>query len=858
MSDSPTCEFCEKKGLPIFPARFAIAPTSASTPRASGKMLPLGCDYSVIDLGAHAQYTVRMLRSGYLYMYNEALKRWSAWFVTEGGYFMPFEPRQCVDPGYLKGREPCSREGHREIASCITISSPKLATNVWLSFSDVEWTPRVLDLHDDSSYRAKHMQKLNVKELLTGKLPAGQPVEKIAQLVTTVAEYGDGPVAKEMEFSAVTWQGRSERADEVVAAAEALNPGKGLIVALDDPAGIAMDLSLLMKHLEGRFLDRDKRIYRKTINAYLNEIEVQIKEGAQRKRLFDAMDERDYRNGPMAPTLFPATRRAYQISTSRALADFDSADQLEKVAHTAWERYAKKLDQNQNTAGKTEREAWQQAFIDEYSGFDKQYIAPLADAHVAWMQSATMACYAETNYDDQNIESGLSFVQIMTLCVVGTGDKRQCQELYTRWLNEQPGRKGNLLLEAMVYKQASLRDQIVEAGNSVTWEQLPWDKLNSGFDNVVKGLGAADPDVLGKLLACLAGSIAAVLKDAATKPKVHAGLVAIGVASKKPVIRVEVTGGKKAFREALVRQILKAQGAKVRDYHAIHRAVAAEMRRMEVYGVPMRGVDTKHWLLMVDPEQVRNLPSGLSRQARAQWLAKSLRTPEQIEALDLQSLNSQIKNAESQLKSTAGYHAPMAFAVVGVIANAVAFSSVNDDLKGSMKHKYAEMYRRWWAQGAQLVGAIGEAIETAIARGLIGNLNLLKGITLLTGAKFIKIGLGVGGAIAMSLFDWWRAGQEFSEGNWSGFSAYFVSGILGIGIVIALFASSGVGLVVLALLAIGWAFVMTVLVDDDLQDWMERCAWGRLTADRYNDFDAEIIELEKATGLQLRKPIEAR
>ncbi|MCZ4304009.1 hypothetical protein O4G98_04630 [Zoogloeaceae bacterium G21618-S1] len=794
-----------------------------------------------------------MLRSGYLYLYNEALKRWSAWFVTEGGYFMPFEVQQCLAPGYLKGREPCSREGHREIASCITISSPKLATDVWLAFSDVQWTAAVLDRHNDAGYRARYMRKLNVPKLLAGQLPAGEPVKKIAELGSTVAEYASASVAKAFAFSPASWQARAAQTEQVIAAAESLNPGKGVIVALHDPAGIAMDLSALMKHLEQAFLDRDKRNYRKTINAYLNEIEAQIKEGAQRKRLFDAMDERDYRGGPMAPTLFPATRMAYHTSTSHALAEFDSAEQLEKVADAAWERYAKKLEQNRNASGKTEREAWQQAFIDQYARFDKNYIAPLADAHVAWMQSGIMASYADTHYDDKDIESGLSFVQIMVLCVAGTGDKRQCQELYTRWLNEAPGRKGNLLLEALVYKQSALSQQIIDVSNSVTWEQLPWDKLNSGFDTVVKGLKVGTPDVLGRLVACLAGSIASILGSAAQKPKVHAGLVAIGVASKKPVIRVEVTGGKKAFREALVRQILKAQGAQVRDYHAIHRAVAAEMRRMEVYGVPMRGVDTRHWLLMVDPEQVRGVPAGLSRQARAQWLAKSLRTPEQIEALDLQRLNDQIGNAETRIKAAAGYHAPMAFAVVGVIANAVAFSSVNDDLKGSMNHKYAEMYRRWYAQGAQLVGAIGEAIEAAIARGLIGNLNLLKGITLLTAAKFLKIGLGIGGAIAMALFDLWRAGDELSEGSWTGFVAYGVSSALGFYIAFLLFSSSGVGLVVWVVVAIGWAFVMTVLVDDDLQDWMERCVWGKLSADRYNDFNTEVIELEKATGLQLRQ-----
>lgn len=36
-------------------------------------------------------------------------------------------------------------------------------------------------------------------------------------------------------------------------------------------------------------------------------------------------------------------------------------------------------------------------------------------------------------------------------------------------------------------------------------------------------------------------------------------------------------------------------------------AASTEMRSMEVYGAPMRGVETKHWLLMIGPERVRSL-----------------------------------------------------------------------------------------------------------------------------------------------------------------------------------------------------------------------------------------------------------
>jgi hypothetical protein len=41
--------------------------------------------------------------------------------------------------------------------------------------------------------------------------------------------------------------------------------------------------------------------------------------------------------------------------------------------------------------------------------------------------------------------------------------------------------------------------------------------------------------------------------------------------------------------------------------------------------------------------------------------------------------------------------------------------------------------------------------------------------------------------------------------------------------------------------------IMTALVDNSIQDWMERCKWGILTNQRYNSFESEMAELKAAT-----------
>ena len=78
----PKCAFCDKVGLLLMPARYAIAPLAMGLPSISAPMKVEDIAQSVgkgkkqdVTLHGSAQYTARLLRSGYLYVYDEKRDR---------------------------------------------------------------------------------------------------------------------------------------------------------------------------------------------------------------------------------------------------------------------------------------------------------------------------------------------------------------------------------------------------------------------------------------------------------------------------------------------------------------------------------------------------------------------------------------------------------------------------------------------------------------------------------------------------------------------------------------------------------------------------------------------------------------
>ena len=65
----PVCDFCDKRGLPVLLVRQAVAAPGGGAP-------PWAPPFASSDTGSEAPYTARLLRSGYVYVFDEARHRW--------------------------------------------------------------------------------------------------------------------------------------------------------------------------------------------------------------------------------------------------------------------------------------------------------------------------------------------------------------------------------------------------------------------------------------------------------------------------------------------------------------------------------------------------------------------------------------------------------------------------------------------------------------------------------------------------------------------------------------------------------------------------------------------------------------
>lgn len=104
------CNYCDKKGLLIYPVRYAVASPcgAAGVPGLSGNFR---IENGPQQIG-EARYTLRALRAGYLYTYDERRGRFKAYVVMPTGHLWNFPlhyraphpsriPFSCVEPGEI-------------------------------------------------------------------------------------------------------------------------------------------------------------------------------------------------------------------------------------------------------------------------------------------------------------------------------------------------------------------------------------------------------------------------------------------------------------------------------------------------------------------------------------------------------------------------------------------------------------------------------------------------------------------------------------------------------------------------------------------------------------------------------------
>ena len=835
----PSCEFCDKRGLPVLPVRYAIAPKTAGAPEtrtldADGKALP--------SLGDHAHYTRRLLRNGYLYVYDEARKRWEGYFITDSAHFMRFQVGKPVPSAFTGDKKPCDRAGHPQIAGMITIPDPKNASRVWFGFSDVEWTAAVLQKHQDAAYRKKHMQVLDVKKALAhGKQPNAHPIKELG---SKVAEYACDPAkartADSFKDALYPFNARKPQLDETLAAADALRKDTGIILSLHDPVGMAVEISTAMSQRYDQFIHQSNLKHPLAVSDTILALRKTL---AHQAELWE-VDEIRHRAKHVLPgtagMLFPNEFDGLEEETPHV-----TAAQLKAAADNSWKKYLKKYDE-------PKRVAFQKDFETKLQTFDASHVVPLAQAHAAWMKSQHMAVYFECNYDPTDADSGAAYTATLTLCIGATQDKKACLDVYADWLMGDITDKTNLLLRGLILNQDEVANIIASGSANVTNPKLlPWDAMignvGKALDHVIEG----KPDLLGKAIMGVLGPLGKIAKQFAESGALPHALVAAGVISKKPIMRLEIKGNLQQFQKYLIAELMREQvrlGGKMNAPRGLKSAIEREVRLLDIKGGKLDGTRSKRFLALIDLEVIKSVPQNANQRAQAAALAKAIANVGDLEALELGRWHAALARGTTVSKTAS----PFAFAGLGAVLQIVALTALSEELDKATQKKtgVAEAQWRYSAGVAALAGTAADTLGTALGKMPADRLKYGAGIARITSRvlTFLGKGLGVAGAVIVAVFDFGKGLDALDKKQGGLAIAYFTSAILGVGgavLMLMSFASAtGIGLV-LVLLAIALSFGIDYFRDNPIQEWLEA---GYFKNKTFKTAEEELNKLKAVTA----------
>jgi len=877
------CEICDQKGFPILPLRYAVARSDVS-PRAPALQAQFGAGVSDIPLpGKDAQYTLRLLRPGYLYAFNEKRGEWKGYVVSDGGFLLEYDMEST--PPNVGDAKPCARMAASAAARCVMIPDADKAGRVWLGFSDTAWTQSVWDNNRREDYRKRHMQCVDIGAWLKGT--TGQDhAAAIDRIVTLVSEFAQPVPAGQYEkpvifpplqavlsdirdrlsnpafaHSLQKFHNASGSSQDLIAATtravERLpNKGPAMMLALNDPVGITMELARLPA-LRLEAFTRSVGARPLAVSTAIEDLRNAIMDDAENREIYrterDAREVLDpgYMAGDggggarggqaIADWLFPEQAKAREELFERWRNP--AAAQLKAARHDAWAKYAKKYRE-------TQRATWRNQWDAKSKAFDQAVVEPLVQAHVAWMRSKALLEHCNCNHDDKDVHSGQGFVDALVLCIQDTQQFVPCSKLYAQWLGATMITPDNLLLRGVSYDQKKIIDQINGFASGglqpESLKGLPWDGLINGYSEALEALADGSKNAVVRLLAALGGPIAD-LAGKAVDGVIGPGLVALGAIAKAPVVMVDVVMSKSdAIAELTAR--MTAMNPKVGDLKSLNRAIDIQLRKAKIYGTPVAGTGRFRYLLMFDPQVVEDFPGvNVAGNPTGRRFAESAILSE----ADRARLTKLRWN--KLLPGAAG------LGIVTGILQTVALGKLADDLDKSMAHEANENTWRYRSTVAALAGTLAETTgkwtESAVTAG-----NRLARFMERHVSKVLRIGgkaLGIGVGVVMAVWDFWRGTEEIHEGNVGVGWLYVGSAVAGVGAMVAfsalgslLFgaAATGVG-IVLVVLVIVIAVLIEVFKDNKVQDWLERCYFGKFDkSDRYQDGDLEARELKIAVA----------
>ncbi|QAU24427.1 hypothetical protein EO087_10850 [Dyella sp. M7H15-1] len=515
-SSLPTCPFCDKQGLPILPVRYAVARTDLG----NAPSLPPSFGQGVTDIalpGDIAKYTLRLLRPGFLYVYDEHRNEWSGYVVNAQSYLWEFDIYAKTPPkvnNTIEFNAACRGKSDPYLARCITVKRAARATKVWLGFSDVAWTQAVLAKHASADYRQAHMQCIDIAAWRGGDLQAHVASFDALQRVAEFAADGStlhqetrayvknffpdsyklpedflarnddvknalrtlSPMIQNLLVGAT---GTPHTSGLVVTAAWALSPQKlhlsreettamtawgnasakpyrPAIVGLTDPVGIAMELNGLAIQRSVEFTDNKSRRWKYETAQLIAGLKEAIEHDAVESKADSRRFSAQIGDAWMVAKVGFPTQAAFDAHQARVEQAGHLTDtEQDAVARDTWSDYAKYID----------RKAWEDylgtdaqegTYQKELNSFADQTLKQLDMPYVAWLQSQALQRYLAHNFDPHDARSGEVYLDVVRHLIAEASGRSAVFQLLADLVQQDPRQPEAWLMRALALNHEPL------------------------------------------------------------------------------------------------------------------------------------------------------------------------------------------------------------------------------------------------------------------------------------------------------------------------------------------------------------------------------------------------------------------
>lgn len=912
----PGCDFCRRSGLPILPVRYAVARTDAIDPHPP----ELSGDFGDESLSRRAlpdgqTYTLRLMREGYLYVFNEAAGRWTGYVITDQGYlsqyvdighdellaFDPNQPgpidRELSPPANAVAFRCNDNPDHVYPGRCVTVVDADHADRLYLAYSETAWNKRVWKEHATNEHqRRDQMRPISLSQWKGGRADHVGNMNDLARHVAEASwpwsphqniEHGDDGLTP-FSFSLYPLNGMEERCEGLVnwANTQAEEVGMApMMVALDDPVGMASDLAALMHERLQEFISDPVRRWPLATATLLNDLEESIKEDARNKYIDDALKNahvryslvRDDRVISERSGLYGQAENAHleegdyyhEASFKQRAIDEITPEMLEGVAADAWEDYNEMLRKVPHTPqeGESEdkvqemsaRDIWEEnSYRPELDAFEAAVMMPLSLCHSSWLTSSILVSCLDANHDDQDPESGAGFADSVLNCIGDTQQYRTAHELYTDWLAAREISRENLLLRGLVLDIKAIKDVVNDSLRNIDIDpddvvNLPWSGAIAGYQKVMEN----HPEYKGAPGRLLGSVVSPYVKTLVKDPnsRFRPAFLILGIIAERPIVKVEV---RQPTLKALVTAIRTSMAevnprlGKV-DAEVFERRLEIATRREGRHMTPA-GAGTWDYPVAYDRYMMAGMDDAVDDRGRIKVATSSIMNYPDYQQMSPADVNGTTWAALGSRNIQLG----VVSAIIGLASFWTQLNALFDSTEDQNKVLVAA---KLGAISFGVVSAVADTIKAAMERRALYQNRLKEWADSAEARRLAKTGkiFGLGSAILFSGLDFLSAYNEGQDGSYKLTALYILSGVSGaVSFALLSFESSWVlyGLSapgwgwVIAGIAVGVNIVIWLVVKDDLQNWIRRSYFGKNKdlegfeglAEQMKDFDKIFAE----------------